>query len=124
MRWNFARTARGPKLTYGEPATDNVRLTLRCDGSERVELSFMRPSSAADGNSMTLSSGGAERQLKATVEETQLGPALVSAVAPISSQPIQSFRSGSGLQVRWRGETISVPPAGEQGRQLLDACGA
>ena len=119
MAWNFSTTARGPKLAYGEPQTDNVRLTLRCAGGDRIELSFMR--SAVGGGQMTVRSGGASETVSASAEETQLGGHLVTAELPASAAPLQRFRGGNALAVEFGGESRTVPTSGEADR-LFGAC--
>lgn len=123
MRWSFARTAAGPKLTYGEPFTNNVKLMLRCASGDSLRLSFVRPA-GSPGGEMVVRSGGAEQRFDATAIESEIGGATIQAIAPMGSQPLQNFRGGSALEVSWEGETISVPAPGNEARQLFDACRA
>lgn len=119
MAWNFNTTARGPKLAYGVPQTDNVRLTLRCAGSDRIELSFMR--GEAGGEQMTVRSGGASESVSATAQETQLGGYVVAAELPANAAPLERFRAGNPLTVEYAGESRAVPPSGEADR-LFNSC--
>lgn len=123
MAWNFSRTAAGPKLVYGEPQTDNVRLLLRCAGNQ-VSLNFMRPADvvATRPERLVIASAGEQRTTNVSTEDTQLGPISVSATAPIASAPISAFRSGNPLEVRWGDETIRVPGT-NQAEQFFAACG-
>ena len=124
MAWNFSNTAAGPKIAYGVPQTDNVRLMLRCPESGQALLSFIRPADIAEGRPDTLSiaSGNARRSVTIETEQGPLGTT-VKAQAPLSSGPLQQFRSGSGLEVRWGEETISVPAASEAPvRRFFEAC--
>lgn len=120
MAWNFATTAAGPKLTYGEPRTDNVRLMLRCAGGDRIAFSFMR-SSAGEGP-MTVRSGGVSETAPATAEQTQLGGVSVRAELSSGAAPLQRFRGGSSLTVEYAGETRTVPPAGPEADRFFEAC--
>lgn len=120
MTWNFAETAAGPKLTYGEPRTDNVRLMLRCAGGERIALSFLR-GSAGEGP-MTVRSGGASETVPAEAEATQLGGVSVRAELAATAPPLERFRGGSALAVEYAGDTRNVPPAGPEADRFFSAC--
>lgn len=123
MRWLFARTAAGPKLSYGEPQTDNVRLLLRCSGDE-LSVNFIRPADVVSSrpDQLTIASGGMQWTANVSAEESQIGGMSISATAPLSSAPITAFASGRPLEVRWGEETIRVPGT-DQARQFLSACG-
>lgn len=122
MAWRFNRTAAGPKLAYGEPRTDNVRLNLRCDGGQ-VTLHFMRPAEVVGRrpDKLTVASGGTQWRTDVSAEESQLGGMSISATAPASSAPMTAFASGRPLEVRWGDETIRVPGT-DKARQFLSAC--
>lgn len=123
MTWAFSRSAAGPKLTYGEPNTDNIRLMLRCEG-DRVSLNFIRPSDVATRrpDRLTVASGAAQREVRVSAEETELGGTSISASVPASAEPIRAFQSGRPLEVRWGQETIRVPGT-DKAKQFLSACG-
>jgi hypothetical protein len=123
MEWGYASEAAGPRLTYGEPNTDNVRLILRCAEAGTVRLSLPRPEGTESGE-FVLRSEGAERRVFATAEPTELGPVNVQATVPVDARPLQSFRTGSPLDVMWQGEVISIPGPGEEARQFFEACRA
>lgn len=125
MSWNFSRSAAGAKIAYGVPQTDNVRLMLRCPESGEALLSFIRPADIAEDRPDTLSiaSGSARRSLTIETQQGPLGTSVL-AQAPLSAAPLQQFRSGNELEVRWGDETISVPGAPDGPvRQFFDACG-
>lgn len=110
MRWTYAGSSAGARLTFGVPDTDNVRLAMRCDEAGIVALNFTRPMDMVErrpGN-LTILSGTGRRTANIEVEETQLG-ASVAAEAPARSAPFRKFRSGDDLVVRWGEERISVP---------------
>lgn len=124
MAWVFSRAAGRPKLAYGVPQTDNVRLMLRCPEPGEALISFIRPDEVAEDKPGTLTIASANAQRTLTVQ-TQRGPLGVSveAEAPTSAAPLQQFRTGQNLQVRWGEETVRVP--GEEGdpvRQFFEAC--
>lgn len=126
MRWSFHRTAAGPRLTFGEPQTDNVRLMLRC-GDGQVSVHFMRPADMVERRpgQLTIASGGMQWRAEISSEESQLGGMSIRASAPLSSAPITAFRSGQSLEVRWGPETIALP--GQQGgavQQFFNSCPA
>jgi hypothetical protein len=123
MEWLFATDATGPRLAYGEPGTDNVRLMLRCADRGAIRLSFLRPEGTQSGE-FVLRSEGAERRVYANAEETELGAVNVVAVMPVDARPLQSFRAGSPVDIQWQGEVISLPGAGEEARRLFEACRA
>ena len=129
MIWHFSRTPQGPKLVYGERSTDNVRLMMRCPpGGASVILSFIRPDDLVERRpaELELRSADAATTLSIDSQESQLGGRVVQAVAPIDAQPLQRFRSGSALEVRWGEETISLPAAGAYHgriRQFFETCG-
>ena len=126
MRWHFSRSVEGPKLAFGEPATDNVRLMLRCpSGGGSVVLSFTRPADivAARPIEATLASGGSEARLDVDSRESALGGRLVEATIALDSAPIRRFRDRSALTLRWGEERIAVPAAGADGRRFFEACG-
>jgi hypothetical protein len=123
MEWSYTSEAPGPKLTYGEPNTDNVRLMLRCAEAGTVGLMLPRPEGTESGE-FILRSEGAERRVFATAAVTELGPVNVEATVPVDARPLQSFRTGSPLDIIWQGEEISVPSAGEEARQFFEACRA
>lgn len=124
MEWNFSRAAGQPKLAFGVPQTDNVRLILRCPESGQALLSFLRRTDAEDRpGTLAIASGGAQRTLNIETEQGPLGTT-VRADVPLSAAPLQQFRSGKGLEVRWGEETINVPGAADGPvRQFFDACG-
>lgn len=124
MSWNFSRTARGPRIAYGVPQTDNVRLMLRCPERSRALLSFIRPDEFAEGkpDMLAIASGNSRRSLTIETEQGPLGTS-VEAEAPLSAGPLQQFRSGSELEVRWGDETIRVPGSAQGPvRQFFEAC--
>ncbi len=121
MAWNFSTAADGAKLAYGEPRTDNVRLTLRCAGGGRIELSFIR-SAPGEAEQMTVRSGGASETMGGSAEESQLGGWFVRAELPASAAPLQRFRGGNSLTVEWASETRTVPPAGPEAERFFGAC--
>ncbi|HUG46227.1 MAG TPA: hypothetical protein VMK31_06930 [Sphingomicrobium sp.] len=123
MEWSFARDSVGPKLAYGAPDSDNVKLMLRCTGGESLRVSFTRPE-GAEGGELLLRSGGEERRVDAIAEASQPGGVIIEATVPMSARPLQNFRTGSTLDVLWQGEVISVPAAVEEARQLFAACRA
>lgn len=126
MRWHFSRSVEGPKLAFGEPATDNVRLMLRCPpGGDGVVLSFTRPADivAARPGEATLASGGSEARLDIDSRESALGGRLVEATVGLDSAPVRRFRDGSALTLRWGEERIVVPAGGTEGRRFFEACG-
>jgi hypothetical protein len=123
MEWSYASDAAGSRLTYGEPNTDNVRLMFRCAEAGTVGLLLPRPEGTQSGE-FVLRSEGAERRVFATAAPTELGLVNVEATVPVDARPLQSFRTGSALDIVWEGEVISIPSAGEEARQLFEACRA
>lgn len=123
MEWSYASDSTGSTLTYGEPNTDNVRLAFRCAEAGTVGLLLPRPEGTQSGE-FVLRSEGAERRVFATAAPTELGAVNVEATVPVDARPLQSFRTGSALDIAWEGEVISVPGAGEEARQLFEACRA
>jgi hypothetical protein len=121
MEWSFSSDATGPRLTYGEPGTDNVKLMLRCADRGAIRLSFLRPEGTQSGE-FILRSEGAERRVYANAEETEMGAVNVVAVMPVDARPLQSFRAGSPVDIQWEGDVISLPGAGEEARRLFEAC--
>jgi hypothetical protein len=121
MEWTFASDATGPRLSYGEPGTDNVKLLLRCADRGAIRMSFLRPEGTESGE-FILRSEGAERRVYANAEETELGAVNVVAVMPVDARPLQSFRAGSPVDIQWQGEVVSLPGAGEEARRLFEAC--
>ncbi len=85
MRWNFTETS-GPKLAYGKPATDKVRLVLRCDGSGEIAFSFLRPETVKIGKTLTVQSDGASESVKPTATPSQLSGVSVSARLSMQAQ--------------------------------------
>ena len=125
MRWHFSRTDRGPKLVYGEPRTDNVRLMLRCPpGGDSAILSFHRPSTLVRRRpeELRLASGAAEQTYAVDARESALGGMTVEIVVPVDSGPLREFGDGQPLSLHWGDETIAVPTAAEAGR-FLRVCG-
>lgn len=124
MSWSFSRTGPGPKLAYGVPQTDNVRLMLRCPETGEALLSFLRSDQQAQNRPGTLivAAGNAQRTL--TIE-TQQGPlgTTVEAEIPVSSGPLEEFRSGKEMEVRWGDTEIRVPGASNGPvRQFFETC--
>lgn len=125
MRWHFSRTDRGPKLVYGEPRTDNVRLMLRCPpGGDSAILSFHRPRELVRRRPerLRLASGDAGQTYPVDTGESALGGMTVEIVVPIDSRPLREFGGGHPLSLQWGEETIAVPAAAEGGR-FLRVCG-
>lgn len=124
MEWSFSREGGTPRLAFGEPQADNVRLTLSCREDGAVLVSFTRPEEFAEGKPDLLSivSGNARRSMTIETEHGQLGTS-VQAAAPLSAAPLEQFRSGQELEVHWGDSTIHVPGA-EDGpvRQFFEAC--
>lgn len=122
MVWSFSRTVAGPKLAYGEPQTDNVKLNLRCDG-DRIVLHFMRSAGVVSRrpDQLVIASGGMQWRSGVSAEESQLGGMSISANAPASSAPITAFHSGSPLEIRWGEERILVPGT-DKAKEFLSAC--
>lgn len=128
MRWTFSRSVRGPKLAYGEPATDNVRLMLRCEGGEAI-LSFMRSEQAVRGrpDEIVLVGGGERWSIPVETQASQLGGVTVEARAPLSAPPLRRLRAGEPLELRWGPETISLPAGAarqDQVERFFEACQA
>ncbi len=121
MSWKFS-TAAGPKLTYGEPATDNVRLMMRCAGADRVILSFLQSAAPDNASRMTVRSHGASQTIATNIEATQLEGVSVSAELSASAAPLEQFREGNPLRVEWASEMLTVPPAGAEAERFLGAC--
>lgn len=121
MAWNFS-TAAEPKLAYGAPQTDQARLILQCEGSERVALSFLRPSAAGLGGRLIVSAGGTSQTAPVQARRTRLGGISVRAEMPAAAAPLQRFRGGSTLRVDWHEDAISVPPAGPAANRFFAAC--
>lgn len=125
MRWTFSRSADRPSLAFGEPRTDNVRLMIRCGRNEEAHLSFIRPAEivAERPHMMTIASGGATRSLTLETRPGQLGTT-VEVQAPLAAAPLQQFRSGRDLRLRWGDEEIRVP-GGSDGpvEEFFAACG-
>ena len=128
MRWNFSRTAAGPKLAYGEPATDNVRLMMRCPpGGDSVILSFQRPEQAMEAQpaDLTVEAGAEAYRAPADISDSQIGGMAVSAQAPATAAPLARFRAGSPLTVHWGDVVVSVPAGAEHQAAIagfFDAC--
>lgn len=120
MQWNFSRSVRGPKLAFGEPATDNVRLMLRCAGEDMVRISSLRPRAAPGGRAdrVTVDSDGATYRAEARAEESPLGGTMVEADLPVSAAPLERMRGGAGLTLHWGDQRIETPPAGERQGQV------
>lgn len=124
MAWSFSRAGPGSKLAYGVPQTDNVRLMLRCPESGAVLLSFLRPSEQVQDRpgTLVLASGNAQRTLTIETQQGPLGTS-VEADLPLSSGPLQQFRSGEELEVRWGDSTIRAPADSDRPvRQFFEAC--
>ena len=122
MSWIFSDSAGGPKLAYGIPQTDNLRLMLRCAEAGNVRFVFMRPASASPITRVTISSGGASSEVEAQSDASQLGGISVETELPVDSGPLIQFRSGHRINVSWTGGEISVPEAGQQADRLFEAC--
>jgi hypothetical protein len=125
MSWAFSRAGPEPKLAYGVPQTDNVRLMLRCPAAGEVLLSFLRPNQEVQNRpgTLVLASGNAQRTLTIETQQGPLGTS-VEAELPLSSGPLQEFRSGEELEVRWGDSTIAVPGDSDRPvRQFFEACG-
>lgn len=124
MAWTFSRGAAGPRMAYGVPQTDNVRLMLRCPETGLALLSFILPPGMAENLPDTLSiiSGSARRSLTIETQQGPLGTS-VEAHAPLSAAPLQQFRSGNEMEVRWGDEIIELPAAPEGPvRQFFEGC--
>lgn len=79
MQWTLRTGADGPRLTYGEPATDNVGLSFRCDQPGRVTASFVWPETLMEGrDTFSLMSGGAQMPVEAETSPIELGENSVS----------------------------------------------
>lgn len=126
MAWTFTSTGEGPKIAYGEPQTDNVRLMLRCPDSGEALLSFIRPAEEVEDrpDTLVIASAGSSRSLTIEMNQGQLGTS-VEAQAPLKSGALQQFHSGNELELRWGEETFRVPGAVDGPvRQFFETCGA
>lgn len=129
MRWNFSRTAAGPRLAYGEPATDDVRLMLRCPpGGDTVLLTFHRPRELAEAQpgEIVIEAGGEVHRSTIDVRESQLGGSTIEAQAPVSAGPFRRMRAGLPLTLHWGDRAVSVPAGGarqDQVNAFFEACG-
>lgn len=123
MRWNL-HAGRQPKLVYGEAATDNIRLLLRCGDRGDVQLSFLRPAAKNKDRHITIRSGNSRTATTADYEKTQLGGYVIRASLPVDAAPLVRFRNGGALQVEWADETIRVPPAKPLSKRFLQLCQA
>lgn len=123
MAWVFARSAAGPKLTYGEPETDNTRLMLRCGEGDAIVMSFLRGHASGGPSEIMVASGGESATVPATVSESELlNGLIVEAELPASSPPLGRFRGGAAMRVEWGRDTIRVPAAGAEAERFFAAC--
>lgn len=123
MRWNL-HAGKQLKLVYGEAATDNVRLLLRCGDRGDVQVSFLRPAVKNKDPRFTIRSGNSRTTTAAGYQKTLLGGYVIRANLPVDAAPLVRFRNGGALQVEWGDETIRVPPAKPLSKRFLQLCQA
>ncbi|QIG79021.1 hypothetical protein [Stakelama tenebrarum] len=125
MAWRYSRGE--PRLVYGEPATDNLRLAMRCPvNDDNVVLSFMRPSDVVERRPdvLTVSAGRETGQYEIMTNETQLGVS-IEVVLPKDDGPLRAFREGDPLEIWWGKESFEVPfdeEAAPRIARFFDAC--
>ena len=102
----FIDEGRSAKLAYGQPNTDYLALMLQCaKGSKLVEVTDMNGSTSA--GALTLVSGAARSDLKATVEPGAGAPVLL-AHTPAASPALAAFRRTGIIEVSHPGVRYGV----------------
>ena len=85
-------------LAYGEANSDNVALMLECGkGSGRVQVSDIARGEAPAA--LVLASGRKTSALRARLEASDGGPAILTADAPLAGDALQGFRKTGRLVV-------------------------
>jgi hypothetical protein len=128
MAYFYKQGEEGPALSYGEPDTDNIALSLRCPAGgtgKSLLLSFNRPREIVDQrpDTITLAAGTAREDLRIDTRSTQLGTTVEVQTSP-DADPIQAFRDGAKLSLLYGDETIGIPATGDHGKiaRFFAAC--
>ena len=112
--WFYSRAEDGPKLAYGAPNSDAVRLMIYCRPTEpRVRLEATTPAATAPAR-LTVTSTGATAALPAASDANPMGGGrLVSAQAATTAPVLTAFRNTGRLTVAAGGEpmTMNAGPA-------------
>lgn len=123
MEWQFEDGPAGPRLSYGEPESDYVRLAVSCEG-DMARLHFMRPARVVRDrpDALIVESGGMQWKAAISARASELAGMDIEASIPLSAEAMTAFGAGNPIELRWSGEIIRVPPTDQAGR-FLDSCG-
>lgn len=105
--WSYQdNVGEGPKLAYGEPASDNVVLMMVCDPvAQRIDVSLM---GGSPQGGLVLASGGARQLLPADVAASPGSGQVIQASTHPTAAPLARFARTGDLSLIDRGRAVSL----------------